>query len=79
MSSAGKQTMIQERHLPGKGEREGQHKLFAIVTIITTGGGLSLHQGAKETGQRGRVSSLIVLVDVGSHIQMLVSPPTFDV
>ena len=29
MSSAGKQTMIEERYLPDNGKREGQHKLFA--------------------------------------------------
>lgn len=57
----------------------GAAQTICIITIITTGGGPSLHQGAKETGQGGRVSSLNVLVDVGSNIQMLVSPPTIDV
>ena len=60
--------------------RQGREEGAAqTICIITTGGGLSLYQGAKETGQGGRVSSLNVLVDVGSNIQMLVSPPTFDV
>lgn len=62
-----------------QGREEGAAQTICIITNITTGGGLSLYQGAKETGQGGRVSSLNVLVDVGSNIQMLVSPPTFDV
>ena len=59
--------------------REGGAALFASSPSSPLEVDLSLHQGAKETGQGGRVSSLNVLVDVGSNIQMPVSPPTFDV
>lgn len=68
------ESMMQEWHLPGKGEREGQHKLFAIITTVS---GLSLHQCANRAGGQ-RVSSLNVLVNGGSTIQRLVPTFIFD-